>query len=360
MLPRERLLTACRRGQPDRVPYIFSVTPPMQETFERETGATDIAEYFAFDCRSVGVGPTRKQTDFRPYFADVELPSNTCIDEWGVAQTPPAVDDPMTLHFRHSISPLRHATTIAEVEAFPLPDLDAGYRFEGMAATVAAYKARGLAVQGGLGFSTFDHSWLIRGIDQFMMDMVSNPLMAAAIMDRVLVILRNTVRKYVEAGVDIVIWGEDVGTERAMMISPRLWRRMIKPRFHSMIQAAKEVNPEVVIWYHSCGNIEPIIPDLIEIGVEVLNPIQPEAMDPARLKALYGDRLAFWGGVSVQRTMPFGAPTQVRAEVKERIETVGRNGGYVIAPAHTLEPEVPWQNVLAFVQAALDYGRYRD
>ena len=359
MLPRERILTACRRGQPDLVPYIFSVTPPMQATFERETGGADIAEYFEFDCRSVGIGPTRKQSDFRPYFADRALAPNTCIDEWGVAETPPTQDDPMTRHFRQRLSPLRHATTIAEVDAFPLPDLDADYRFAGMAAKVAAYKSRGLAVQGGLGFSTFDYSWLIRGMDQFMMDMVSHTPMAEAIMDRVLAVLRNTVRKYVAAGIDIAIWGEDVGTERAMMMSPRLWRRMIKPRFQSMIQAAKEVNPEVVIWYHSCGHIEPIIPDLIEIGVEVLNPIQPEAMDPARLKALYGDRLAFWGGVSVQRTMPFGAPSQVRAEVKERIETVGRDGGFVIAPAHTLEPEVPWQNVLAFVEAALDYGRYR-
>ncbi|MDQ1301820.1 MAG: Uroporphyrinogen deCOase protein [Chloroflexota bacterium] len=358
MLPRERLLTACRRGQPDRVPYIFSVTPPVQATFERETGASDLAEYFAFDCRSVGAGPTRKQTDFRPYFADIELPPATRFDEWGIAETPPAQDDPLTRHFRHRTSPLRHAATLAEIEAYPLPDLDADYRFAGMAAKVAAYKARGLAVQGGLGFSTFDHAWLLRGIDQFMMDMIANPPLAEALLDRVLALLRNTVRQYVAAGVDIIIWGEDVGTERAMMISPGLWRRMIKPRFHSMIRAAKEINPDVVIWYHSCGYIEPIIPDLIEIGVETLNPIQPETMDPAQLKARYGDRLAFWGGVSVQRTMPFGAPEQVRAEVKERIATVGRNGGYIIAPAHTLEPEVPWQNVLAFVEAALEYGRY--
>ena len=173
VLPRERILTACRRGQPDRVPYIFSVTPPMQEPFERETGATDMAEYFEFDYRSVGAGPTRKQTDFRPYFADLDLPPDTCIDEWGVAQPPPAVDDPMTPHFRHRISPLRHATTIAEVEAFPLPDLDADYRFEGMAATGGRLQSAWAAVQGGLGFSTFDHSWLIRGIDQFMMDMAA-------------------------------------------------------------------------------------------------------------------------------------------------------------------------------------------
>ncbi|MHB0878745.1 MAG: uroporphyrinogen decarboxylase family protein [Anaerolineae bacterium] len=352
MLPRERLLLACRRGQPDRVPYTFGFTPPLQAEFERQTGATDAADYFEFDYRGIGSGPTRKRTDFSAYYAGVDLPARAEIDEWGVAEIPPESDDPAHQHFRHRLSPLRHATSIDEVEAFSFPDLDADYRFEGMAAEIAAIKSRGLAVQGGLGFSTFDHSWLVRGIDQFMMDMIANPEMTAAIMDRVVAILRGAVRQYVRAGVDIIIWGEDVGTERAMMMSPALWRQWIKPRFRSMVEVAKQTNPDVITWYHSCGYIEPIIPDLIEIGIEVLNPIQPEAMDPAKIKRLYGDRLAFWGTVSVQRTMPWGMPDEVRAEVRERIETVGKGGGLVLAPAHVLEPEVPWQNVLAFVEEA--------
>jgi len=188
--------------------------------------------------------------------------------------------------------------------------------------------------------------------------MIANPEMTAAIMDRVVAILRGAIERTVRAGVDIIIWGEDVGTERAMMMSPALWRKWIKPRFRSMVEAAKAINPDVVTWYHSCGSIEPIIPDLIEIGIEVLNPIQPEAMDPARIKRQYGDCLAFWGTVSVQRTMPFGSPDDVRAEVRERIETVGKGGGFVLAPAHVLEPEVPWRNILAFVEAAKDVGRY--
>jgi uroporphyrinogen decarboxylase len=190
------------------------------------------------------------------------------------------------------------------------------------------------------------------------MDMISDPEMTAAIMDRVVSILRNTVRQYVRAGVDVIIWGEDVGMQDAMLISPALWRKWVKPRYASMIDAAKEINPDVIIWYHSDGRIEPIIPDLIEIGVQVLNPVQPEAMDPAHIKSLHGDKLAFWGTVSIQQTMPFGSPEDVRAEVKQRIETVGRGGGFVLAPSHVLEPEVPWENVLAFVQAAREYGSY--
>ncbi len=358
MLPRERILTACRQGRPDRVPYVFGFTPPLQRTFERETGATDVADYFEFDIRSVGPSGTRLKRDYSAYFADVELPPGTEFDEWGVAETPPSGDDEATRHFRHRLSPLRNATTVEEIAAFPLPDLDAEYRYQGLDEQVAAIKSRGLAVQGGLGFSTFDYSWLLRGIDQLMMDMVAEPEMAAAVLDRVVDLLRGVIRRIVEAGVDVVTWGEDVGTERAMMMSPATWRRWIKPRFRSMIEVAKLTNPDVITWYHSCGNIEPIIPDLIEIGVEVLNPLQPEAMDPAKIKRQYGDRLAFWGGVSVQRTMPWGSPDDVRAEVRERIATVGAGGGFVLAPAHILEPEVPWANVLAFVDAAREFGRY--
>jgi uroporphyrinogen decarboxylase len=331
----------------------------VQQVFERETGATDAAEYFAFDYRTVGPKPTQIQNDFADYYADQTLPPNTTIDEWGVAHLPPRSDDLETRHFRHRISPLRNATSIDEIKTFPLPDLDADYRFADMAQKIEAIKSRGLAAWGGLGFSTFDHSWLLRGYETFLMDMIADPEMTAAIMDRVVSLLRNTVRQYVRAGVDVIVWGEDVGSQRAMLISPSLWRKWIKPRYASMITAAKEINSDVVIWYHSDGDIEPIIPDLIEIGVEVLNPIQPESMDPARIKARYGDRLAFWGTVSIQQTMPFGSPEDVRAEVKKRIETVGQGGGFVLAPSHVLEPEVPWENVLAFVDAAREYGSYR-
>jgi uroporphyrinogen decarboxylase len=126
----------------------------------------------------------------------------------------------------------------------------------------------------------------------------------------------------------------------------------------TIIRACRAVNPELKIFYHSDGYIEPIIPDLIEIGVDVLNPVQPDSMDPAKLKAKYGDRLAFWGTVGTPTLWAWGTPADIRAEVRERIETVGRGGGLIISPAYDLEPEVPWQNVLAFFEAVDEYGTY--
>lgn len=134
-----------------------------------------------------------------------------------------------------------------------------------------------------------------------------------------------------------------------------MWREWLKPRLASVIEAAKEANPEVLIFYHSCGYIEPIIPDLIEIGVDILNPVQPESMDPERIKKLYGNELAFWGTIGTQTTLPFGTPDEVRQEVKRMIETVGDGGGLLISPTHVIEPDVPWENIMAFVDAVKEY-----
>jgi len=131
-----------------------------------------------------------------------------------------------------------------------------------------------------------------------------------------------------------------------------MWRRWFKPRLAQVIQVARRVKPDLLVEYHTDGYVEPFIPDLIEVGVNVLNPVQPECMNPAEIKHKYGDKLAFSGTVGTQTTMPFGAPQEVRRVVAERIQTVGRGGGLVLAPTRFVEPDVPWQNIEAFFGAA--------
>jgi uroporphyrinogen decarboxylase len=139
-----------------------------------------------------------------------------------------------------------------------------------------------------------------------------------------------------------------------MLMSVRMWRTWLRPRLARTIAAAREVRPDVLVFYHSDGDVSAIIPDLIEIGVDILNPIQPECMDPAALKRNFGDRLAFWGTIGTQSTLPFGSPDDVRREVRLRIETVGVGGGLFLAPTHVIEPEVPFENIAAFVDAVRD------
>lgn len=155
-----------------------------------------------------------------------------------------------------------------------------------------------------------------------------------------------------------MLFGDDAGSQRSLMMSREVWRRWVKPATAATITAAKAENPDVIAMYHSDGVIDEIIPELIEIGVEVLNPVQPECMDPVNVKELYGDRLSFLGTVGTQTVMPFGTPGEVRDTVRRMIETVGRGGGLTIAPTHMLEPEVPWENIEAFLSAVKEFGGY--
>lgn len=143
------------------------------------------------------------------------------------------------------------------------------------------------------------------------------------------------------------------------MMSPDLWRKTLKPRLEKIIRAAKEVKEDILIFYHGDGNLERIIPDLIDAGVEVLNPVQPECVDPFKVKELYGDRLSFWGCVGTQTTMPFGTKEEIFEVCRKLICEVGKGGGLLLAPTHVIEPEVPYENVEAFLQAIEMYGTYR-
>jgi uroporphyrinogen decarboxylase len=137
-----------------------------------------------------------------------------------------------------------------------------------------------------------------------------------------------------------------------------MWREWLKPRWKRVWEAALAIKPDLQVWYHSDGNVEPIIEDLIEIGMTILNPVQPECMDQAKLKAQYGDRIAFWGCVGTQTTFPFGSAEDMRQNIRWLIEVMGKDGGLLLAPTHVLEPDVPWENIAAFFAAIDEFGRY--
>jgi uroporphyrinogen decarboxylase len=170
--------------------------------------------------------------------------------------------------------------------------------------------------------------------------------------ERTAALQRFAAEQFASSGVDIIITGDDVAGQQGMLMKLETWRTFLKPRLAATVRAVKQMRPATFVFYHSDGNIEAVIPELIEIGVDILNPIQPECMEPAAIKRRYGDSLSFWGTVSVQRTMPFGTPDDVRAEVRARVRNVARGGGLILAPAHVLGPETPWENIVAFFEAA--------
>jgi len=329
-------------------------TPPMMDEFRRRTGAADPAEYFDFEVRTVALAPSDQQVDFSSYLGD--LPPGAWVNEWGIGHVPGSL-----YHFHDYVHPLRKISTVEELQAYPFPDVTAEDRYSHMADEVAAWHRRGYAVQAEIPHPSgtlFECAWLLRGLENLLIDFTVNPDLAAALLDHLTASGVGSAVRLAQSGIDILLTGDDVGTQRGMMMSPSLWRRWLKPRLADIIAAAREIKPDLLVFYHSDGNIEPIIPELIEIGVDILNPVQPECMDPARLKREYGSDLAFWGTIGTQTTMPFGTPEEVRATVRERIETVGRGGGLLLAPTHVIEPDVPWENVVAFFEAVEEYGRY--
>ena len=279
------------------------------------------------------------------------------IEEWGIAFVPGS-----EYHFEGMVHPLAGDISIRDIEFYPWPDVTADYRRAVARERIQTVQKMGYAAVGWpplKGGTLFETAWGLRGFEALLMDMLENPEQAACLLDRVAELSFANYEFLAECGVDIVMLGDDVGMQDRMMISPKMWRAWFKPRYSDLIVRIKTANPETLIFYHSDGVIDPIIPDLIEVGVEILNPIQPECMDPVALKKQYGDSLAFWGTIGTQTTMPFGTPAEIRETVKSRIETVGVGGGLLLAPTHKIEPDVVWENVLAFFDAVEEFGVYR-
>jgi uroporphyrinogen decarboxylase len=304
----------------------------------------------------VELEPTRKQNNYRSFYRD--LPSNakplSWNPEWGIYSIPGTV-----AHFEEMLHPMADFESPLDIRNYPFPDFNEPYRWQNMAAHIDTLKKSDLVAIAFMQMTIFEISWYLRGMDTFMMDMMDNREFAETLLDVVMDIRIGMAEKYARYGVDILMLGDDVSTQIDMMISPALWRELIKPRLARIISSAKQLKPDLLVFYHGDGNLQIIIPDLIEIGVDILNPVQPECMDPVAVKKEYGHRLSFWGTIGTQTTLPYGSPGNVEQMVKRMIETVGAGGGLLIAPTHMIEPDVPWEYVEAFIGAIKKYGKYK-
>ena len=187
---------------------------------------------------------------------------------------------------------------------------------------------------------------------ELLVDMVEAPAFVDELLERICDFNVRLVEQAVTLDIDGIYFGDDWGQQRGLLMGPRLWRRYIKPRIARMYGAAKRHGKHVII--HSCGDVDELFPDLIEAGLDVFNPFQPEVMDIYAVKEQFGDHLTFLGGMSIQRVMPFGTPEDVRQEAHKLMRTLGAGGGYVLAPSHAIPRDVPVENTLALVRAARD------
>jgi uroporphyrinogen decarboxylase len=367
MIPRERVLAALNRQPPDRVPKDIG--------FNRRARlcclGQDPAERFGLEVRYLTSGRTREVADFEAYLAG--LPRHLRVGDRGtVASYREWGYDPAAARSRSRDSeeydslaldeynPLAAAQSVAELERYHFPNIKADDRYGSLTRSVGAWHSRGLAVVGDpphLGGVILETAQRLRGYYNLFLDLKLHPAFADYLLDQITSMCVHNCALLARAGVDVLALGDDVGEPTRMLISPEMWRRILKPRLGRIIAAAKDEKPDLLVRYHSDGYIEPIIPDLIEIGVDVLEPVQPDVMDPGALKERYGSQLAFWGTVGKQTTWSARpAPDEIRDEVRQRIASVGRGGGLLLAPAYDVEPEVPWENTRAFLEAAQEFG----
>lgn len=348
MSTRDRFFKAMRRLDSAYIPYEFILCPSLKKAFREKTGREDYEEYYDFPTRILYLDYINTADRYLRFYESSERLN---INDWGIGFLSGKTDD-----FNEMRHPMQAFQTIKEFEQYPYPDPIVDYDWDKMIRKIKETKKRDRIAACYLEVTIFETAWYLRGMDNLFIDMKIDPEKAEYLFDCITERRCVMAKKFAQSGCDVLRLGDDVSTQLDMMMAPVMWQYFLKPRLKKVIAAAKEGKPDIMIFYHGCGNLQKIIPDLIEIGVDILNPVQPECMDPLEIKEKFGGRLSFWGTVGTQRTMPFGSTEEVKAVCLQMIEKVGKGGGFLLAPAHVLEPEVPWDNIETFVETVRNYN----
>jgi uroporphyrinogen decarboxylase len=341
---RDMMLKALRREGCTEVPVDFVFCPAQVASFEKRFGHRDFHAYFGQFHRDVSVELEPQFEDGRALHRD-PLPEDTRIDAWGVGHSK---GSDAAMHMTYMHNPLRGERTLRDFESYPYPKIKPG-EAERVAAEIRELHEKGLAAVGVMQMTVWEAAWYTRGMEDLMADMMCEEVSAVLHLDRVTEVACERAAVYAAAGCDIIQLGDDIGMQKSIMMSVELWKKWIRPRLERVIASAKAVNPDVMIFYHSCGYILPFLEELADAGVEILNPIQPECMEFEEVYQRVGNRLAFWGTIGTQQLLPFGTPDEVRSEVRKNLDLCGAQGGIVVGPTHMVEPEVPWENLEALV-----------
>ncbi len=381
MTGRERVLAALNHEEPDRVPLIIGQTNATGIKMGTYRGikrmlGLESAERYIYDWPELGTAlpdeavlerlgsDARSVLDRYPSWVYERARSrpehSPFIDDWGGGQSE---IEPGTWY--PGIHPMPDATSIPDIEAYPWPDMDDPSR-------VAHVRAEARALAGDGRYAVIGCPWLLfpferahamQGLDRFLENMLLEPDFARALLWKIEGLCKTLMGHFLdEAGetLDIVKIGDDLGAQESLMISPASYRDLLKP-VHADLIAFIKSKTKAKILFHSDGDIFDLVPDLVEIGVDILNPIQSGAgrmSDLALLKKTYGKQLAFCGAIDTQRVLPYGSPDEVRAEVRRVMGLLGEGGGYMVSAVHTIMDQVPPANVLAMCDAVREFGSY--
>ena len=351
MTHRERVLKALSHEEPDRCPMQVSFTPEFAVQLRSDLGLRDLTDHnphgggnsYELE-RAIGSDLLLTSVGWANSYYQQE---GDYEDEWGVGWRS------MEYETRYGTGRyteiVRHPLADdSAIQSYKPPDPNRPDLYREARLALENFKEEYWIV--GVTVTTvFECAWALRGYERLLMDLVERPDIAEQILSIPYRYHLKAARRLARMGCDMIWIGDDMGGQKSMLISPSLWRRVFKPKVADFIHAVKSERSDIKVAYHSDGNIEPIIPDLIEAGLDVLNPVQPGPMDPAALKSRYGDRLSFWGSIDEQHTLPFGTVQDVQNEVVLRLMTLGRGGGLIIGPTHHVQLDTPLENFSAMV-----------
>jgi uroporphyrinogen decarboxylase len=381
MTGRERVLAAIAHEEPDRVPILIgptNATGIKMKAYRELKAALGIEgeDRYIYDWPELGTAlpdeevMLRLGSDVRAVLdrfpaavydrARSRPPHDPFFDDWGTGST-----EIESGHWYPGIHPMADATRLADIDAYPWPDMSDPSRLAHV-----RERTKELASQGS--FAVLGCPWLLfpferahslQGLDRFLENMLVEPEFASALLWKIEALCKDLMGRFLDEagpGLDIIKIGDDLGSQDNLLISPTLYREILKP-VHADLIAFIKSKTKAKVFFHSDGDIFDLIPDFIEIGVDILNPIQSGAgrmSDLARLKKTYGADLTFCGAIDTQRILPYGSPAEVRSEVRRVIDLLGPGGGYMLAAVHTVMDEVPAANILAMVDAVREYGPY--
>jgi uroporphyrinogen-III decarboxylase len=356
MKHRDRVLTALNHEEPDRCPMQISFTPEFAARLEADLklkgqglhnphggGNTyELERILEEDMLLTSVGWVNG------YYQDGYQNVDHYQDEWGV--TWKVIEYETRFGKGKYTEPFGPPLTNNHaIDTYVPPNPDRSELFNEAEQVIRKFKDEYWIV-GVTPTTIFETAWALRGYEQLMIDLATDPARAERVLDYPYHYHKSVTQQLVRLGVDMIWLGDDVGGQNSMLMSPGMWRKYLKPRMAELISSLREINSQIKIAYHTDGVVYPIIPELIEIGIDILNPVQPMAMDPVKLKRQYGDKLCFWGSLDIQHTIPNGTPDEVRNEVINRLETIGQDGGLIIGPTHNLQLDTPLENFWALVE----------
>lgn len=390
MTPRQRVRKALNHEVPDRVPidlggfqtgihknaYIalldylgiddeITIMDPVQQLARP---CEEVLQRFGVDIRYVFAhGPESFKGSIEKNVRDGRL-WHDLRDEFGVVWSmsiDPAQDGPddRQLYMDISHHPLAEAT-IEDLADYPFPKGNDPTRFTGVREQARRRRDQTpYAISTGIGGVVYEICWYMRGLERWFVDMIENPAFCEALLDKTLAFWMDYYDSFLaEVGdlVDVVMIGDDIGGQAGPLFNPAFYRKVVKPRQKKLVRHIKSLT-STKVWYHTCGSVAEYIPDLLDNGIDILNPVQisAEHMDPQELKNRYGDRLVFWGGgIDTQHVLPFATPEEIRQHVRKNLEIFKPGGGYVFNNVHNIQAGVPAENIVALFDAAREFGFY--